>query len=1101
MIDFSNEPYFDDFSENKEFYKVLFRPTYAVQARELNQIQSILQNQTSAVGQHLFKEGSVVIPGKINYDNNCKYVKLQPLNQNSADISSYVNDLQFTIITGESTGIKAVVLHVEQPSGSDPYTLYVRYLSGGNSGETVFLENENLTEQTGTYTVVSAFTSATGTGTIATLSEGIYFIKNTFVKVFNSILVLSKYNSIPSCKVGIKWTESIVTPDDDESLLDNAAGSPNYAAPGAHRYKISTELYKIGLDETLENFIELINVNAGDAVLTQVYPKYNEVADELARRTYKESGDYVSQGFDLELNEHHKNNRGSWTASTQYYIGDIISRVSGSNTYFYQCIHAGTSGATTPSFGTTFGTTSDTGGSSVVWNYVEVMPYNDGLFTNGDPSKYVISNRNGSAFVKGYEYTSTGLTRYVNDKPREYARQNNGTITTYDGTYILVQNIYGYPANIGTNFDSVNLYDTFTSTPGSASGTLVGTAKVRWFEQDSGSSNYRLYLYDITMSNGYTFSANCKQIQATGFTADIVPVLTQLSGSITASSTAVVGTGTLFSTQVASGSYITVDSTGALSNMRKLSGAPASNVALTLTASLTTTGTVFYGVTTKLYNTTYNSAIFKMPHTVIRNLKSADDITTDTNYTFTKDFGTFTASGTSYSISLSSGVETFANVGNAANYLLFNTSTKLPVSATYSVNGASTTLTVAGLTNGVTYKLIGTVNKTATPRTKTLVTGQYVDFTTETAVNALTLSLGKADCYRVVAIKQSDAFGTITSGGANDALYDVSGLFKFDSGQNSLYYGISSVIRTNYQVKITGSIRVYFEYFTHSNGDYFTVESYANAIPYTDIEPKLRDTIDFRPVRNDSDTGFDQGTVGVLKSGNNVTADYSYYLPRVDALVLSKTGTISLINGQSALYPKQPAIPVDSIVLYYFYNSAYGGNPNQTVTVVSVPQKGYTMADINNLENRIARLEDYTSYTLLEKSTAELDIKDQQGYNMFKNGFLVESFNDVGLGDVSDPDYRCFINSSTNELYPPQTEDVVTFLENGNQYARLVDGYTINNDIITLNYEEVEYTSNLMASRPVNVNPFSVASFVGNIKLTPSSDVWMDTETLPTIYR
>ena len=61
-------PYFDDFSEDKNFNRVLFKPGIPVQARELTQLQTILQNQIEKFGQHFFKEGSMVIPGQIGYD-------------------------------------------------------------------------------------------------------------------------------------------------------------------------------------------------------------------------------------------------------------------------------------------------------------------------------------------------------------------------------------------------------------------------------------------------------------------------------------------------------------------------------------------------------------------------------------------------------------------------------------------------------------------------------------------------------------------------------------------------------------------------------------------------------------------------------------------------------------------------------------------------------------------------------------------------------------------------------------------------------------------------------------------------------------------------
>ena len=60
-------PYFDDFDANDGYHKVLFKPGYPVQARELSGLQSILQNQIEKFGQHFFKEGAKVIPGNTAY--------------------------------------------------------------------------------------------------------------------------------------------------------------------------------------------------------------------------------------------------------------------------------------------------------------------------------------------------------------------------------------------------------------------------------------------------------------------------------------------------------------------------------------------------------------------------------------------------------------------------------------------------------------------------------------------------------------------------------------------------------------------------------------------------------------------------------------------------------------------------------------------------------------------------------------------------------------------------------------------------------------------------------------------------------------------------
>ena len=72
-------PYFDDFDEDKNYNKVLFKPGYPIQSRELTTLQSILQNQIEKFGQHFFKEGAVVIPGEFSMITDITLLGLTPL--------------------------------------------------------------------------------------------------------------------------------------------------------------------------------------------------------------------------------------------------------------------------------------------------------------------------------------------------------------------------------------------------------------------------------------------------------------------------------------------------------------------------------------------------------------------------------------------------------------------------------------------------------------------------------------------------------------------------------------------------------------------------------------------------------------------------------------------------------------------------------------------------------------------------------------------------------------------------------------------------------------------------------------------------------------
>ena len=63
--DLNVSPYYDDYTESKNFHRILFRPSNAIQARELTQLQSILQNQVERFGNHVFDEGALVMGGTV----------------------------------------------------------------------------------------------------------------------------------------------------------------------------------------------------------------------------------------------------------------------------------------------------------------------------------------------------------------------------------------------------------------------------------------------------------------------------------------------------------------------------------------------------------------------------------------------------------------------------------------------------------------------------------------------------------------------------------------------------------------------------------------------------------------------------------------------------------------------------------------------------------------------------------------------------------------------------------------------------------------------------------------------------------------------------
>ena len=137
-------PYYDDFADSKDFHRVLFRPGFAVQARELTQLQSILQNQIEKHGRHMFKEGTVVIPGAIGFTNEYYAVKLQST-FTATDISGQIADYVGKRITGTTSGVVAEVIQAVAADTTDPITLFVKYIRTGTDGTTtVFQDGDNI---------------------------------------------------------------------------------------------------------------------------------------------------------------------------------------------------------------------------------------------------------------------------------------------------------------------------------------------------------------------------------------------------------------------------------------------------------------------------------------------------------------------------------------------------------------------------------------------------------------------------------------------------------------------------------------------------------------------------------------------------------------------------------------------------------------------------------------------------------------------------------------------------------------------------------------------------------------------------------------------
>lgn len=295
-------PYYDDFDETKNFHRILFRPGYAVQARELTQLQTILQNQIERFGNHIFKNGSLVLGGQLSVDLNARYINLESTYVGTEVTAARFNSNNITFASGNGKILAYVSSSVEASNTTSP-VLVIKYLSGQE-----FPNSTSIKSNTGVYANISSGVH-TGTGSLVSISDGIFFINGYFVKIPKQTIVLDPYTSSANARVGLEFEEQIVDETLDASLLDPAQEASNYQAPGATRLKINFDLARRSLEsEDDERFVELLRIENGVIKKLVRYPIYSELGETLARRTFDESGNYTVRRFGLSVIDHPTDN-------------------------------------------------------------------------------------------------------------------------------------------------------------------------------------------------------------------------------------------------------------------------------------------------------------------------------------------------------------------------------------------------------------------------------------------------------------------------------------------------------------------------------------------------------------------------------------------------------------------------------------------------------------------------------------------------------------------------------------------------------------------------------------------------------------------------
>ncbi len=1126
-LNFNGAPYYDDYDEKKGFLKILFRPGQAVQARELTQTQDILQNQIGRFGSFVFKSGSQVLGGQLTVDTNVTFANTQ-LTYNGVNVN--LNQFSNSVITDVATStVRASVVAVSpQLTGStQPPTLMLKYLTGTQFPDGANVTIENAT--TGPFVLLSNSASQ-GTGSIASISDGVFFIDlnnitaiannnaNTvsstltnayFVRVPAQTIILDQYDDQPTYRIGLQISDVIVTEQTDASLFDPALGARSYQAPGAARYAINAVLSKRALgsqDDTA--FIELLRIANGQVQSAQKTPVLSDLNDTLALRTYEQSGSFTVSPFTINFTDSSNN--------------DIA---------------------------------------------------------NANTQEYTISLDAGTAYVEGYRYQTISKTYLSAPRARQTVNVTSAPIQTYYGNYLFVDTVKG-EFNFSTlpqiDLHCVNSYNVNTTTSQSYANTLIGTAKLRAFEYNSASNTangltyvFRAHLFDIntgsfiSTSNGSTsttigfgplFSASDNAYSGMTITVPFTGdnrLITQYTGS---TRTATVSSP--WSIQPAVGNTFniicgvnSIESIGLSGNSSFVSANANINIGsknqFSAYQNVSITDTSFQPLLFRLPNSTIAPNISGQTYQYRYRVATGQTIQTGTpliiNLSVPGDStAKFSASGIGGSdlVTLNDFLLVTNPGGGVAGQIIpMTTGLGRSVSAT----DTTATFTLAGgdpTFNNV--DIFASVTSTLSAKTKTLVTPNtsVVQTTSGTALGNATVYLTSGQVYftngqtsnvaipnipqdlyisDVISVKIVDSGSPTTAvsnamiaAAANNAAIpgggiDITNNYTFFNGQKDTYYDHATITLKPGAPSPRGQVIVLATYFSHSTtGSYFTVDSYPNyaTIPvYSSLSGtyRLRDTLDFRPRRDDVTAAYtfaNSGTILLPEPSPSLhfTMNFAYYLPRIDQVILTKNGDFRILQGDSSLNPASPKIPGKAMLLYTLQVPAYTFY-SANITPQLHDNKRYTMADIGVLDKRISALEYYTALNNLEQNATQQTIVDANGLARPKNGILVDNFQGSSIADVLNLDYYASIDAQNNELRPAFKVNNIPF----NLNTSLSSHYQQSGKIITLPYTITPLIDQSTSSRTENLNPFNLTVWNGTMMLDPESDTWVDTRQLPAV--
>jgi len=1134
-INLDASPYWDDYyteAQANGYYKILFKPTTAVQARELTQIQSILQDQIEKFGNWSFKSGDIVYGCAVNDIPVLPFAYLSDFQSNGYVYAT--SNLAGTVAIS-AANLQAMVLSTSQGLQANyPNTsvVYVQYLNTGTDGSTTYSNTDVLTfvsTNTGgntTVAIVNTFQNAaanqvsTGNAHGLSVSDGVIFIDGVFVALTNTIFaIVNAYGTDAANNVvGFQLNQNIVTAAQDQNLNDGSQGFSNFNAPGADRLQLVPELITLQANQVAntDKFTAIATFSDGSLATAAGQFDINSVLGQaIAERTFDTSGNFVVNPFPV-------------------------------------------------------GTVTVTTANSVV------------QFPN--PNTFLATIGPGVGFAGG-ELVKIQKMAYVNVPVANATASQVNAVTTFNyGSYFQLQEVAGtFPIQNG---GIVYLYDTPQQCVtnynfgcvGAPTGNVIGNACCRCFTYNNGtpgtnSCQYFLHIYNPQMANGYSINqvqccyansggangcadlaqpglqGQTDDLQMFSFGANCVASLRDANNN---NNTQYVYKRAANATMQTNGQVVVTLTTSTPGGTDFLPFPPGvltqqqagqiNLIGLANVDSATQTGTVVANsATVNVIGTSTTFTTIFAPGDQIRcnGNTTVRTVVTVVNNTFLTVDTAWPVTGTAQTF-----VKTYA--AGKIIPIINGTSTTGPQGYVTVTNSTSMAINSGQIPNtALNCTVIFDVLRTGvTPAKKVINKGRFVKIDTTQGNPRGPWCLGFSDIHQLTGVWACKSNTSYSQSGI-----DVLPYFSCDYGATDTHYRQGTLHCTGFDCTQAPYLLCQVDYFscnTTPGYGVYTCESYpiddsntanitaittANVPCYVDSnrhQHNCRDHCDFRPACNPTanDTGHcdhnsnssvvancisaastnPANTIVIpLPSSNNVMppsfsqslqASVTYYLPRADVVYMMPDNTVHVQTGSPSTNATPEKIPHHALALASLYvapypslamdqldaltdinNNSFNVNRDTSTAVVAqlTQQRRYTMQDIGELDDRVTTLENFIALNWVEQQATSQVIVNANGDPQMKSGIFVESFANFSSCDTSNPEFSCAVDCDHQTCRPSLLTEYVNLqpnnLVNIQQTGRC----------LTLPYTEVAILAQNCASSSRSCAPKTYA-WCGNIK-------------------